>query len=46
MKLVADVDTITSNLSPLSTAVEDYSTAVSTYDGASIDCPLEEIKVH
>ena len=44
MKLVADVDTITSNLNPLSTAVEDYSSAVSTYDGATIDCPLDEIK--
>ena len=44
MKLVADVDKITSNLSPLATTIDDYATAVSTYDGASIDCQLSEIK--
>ena len=44
MKLLADVDTITSNLSPLTTSIEDYTTAVSTFEGASINCPLDEIK--
>lgn len=43
MKLVADIDTITSNLSPLSTAIEDYSSAVSAFNGAKIECPLEEV---
>lgn len=43
MKLVADVDTITANLSPLTTTIEDYSSAVSAYDGASINCSLEEV---
>lgn len=43
MKLVADVDTITSNLSPLSTTIEDFSSAVSAYDGASVNCSLEEV---
>ena len=43
MKLVADVDTITSNLGPLTTTIEDYSSAVSAYDGASINCSLEEV---
>ncbi len=43
MKLVADVDTITSNLNPLSTTIEDFNSAVSAYDGASINCSLEEV---
>lgn len=43
MKLVADVDTITSNLSPLTTSIEDYTTAVSKYDSESIKCTLDEI---
>jgi len=43
MKLVADVDTITSNLSPLTSSIEDYTSAVSAYDGASINCSLEEV---
>ena len=43
MKLVADIDTITSNLSPLSTTIEDFTSAVSAYDGASINCSLEEV---
>ena len=43
MKLVVDIDTITSNLSPLSTTIEDFTSAVSAYDGASINCSLEEV---
>ena len=43
MKLVADIDTITSNLSPLTTVIEDYSSAVSAFDGAKVDCSLEEV---
>ena len=43
MKLVADVDKITSNLEILSTEVENFSTAISAYEGSNIDCPLEEI---
>lgn len=43
MKLLADVDTITSNLSPLSTAIEDFTSAISAFDGASINCSLSEV---
>ena len=43
MKLVADVDTIKSNLTPLSSEVDNYSSAVSAFDGASINCPVEEV---
>ena len=43
MKLVADIDTITANLSPLSTTIDDFTSAVSAYDGASINCSLEEV---
>lgn len=43
MKLVADVDKINSNLTSLSTEVDDFNKAVSTYNGASINCPVEEI---
>ena len=43
MKLVADVDTITSNLKPLTTSIEDFTSAVSAFDGASINCPLNEV---
>ena len=43
MKLLADVDTITSNLSPLSTAIEDFTSAISAFDGASINCSLPEV---
>ena len=43
MKLVADVDTINSNLSKLTPEVESFSTAVSSFDGASINCTLSEI---
>ena len=43
MKLVADVDTITSNLNPLSAEIDNFSSAVSSFDGASINCPVEEV---
>ena len=43
MKLVADVEKIKSNLTSLATEVESFSSAVSTYNGASINCPVEEI---
>ena len=43
MKLLADVDTITSNLSPLSISIEDFSSAISAFDGASINCSLSEV---
>ena len=43
MKLVADVDSISSNLNALSTEIESFSSAVSSYDGASINCSLEEV---
>ena len=43
MKLLVDVDTVTSNLSPLSTSIEDFTSAVSSFDGASINCSLQEV---
>ena len=43
MKLLADVDTITSNLKPLTTSIDDFTSAVSTFNGASINCPLDEV---
>ena len=43
MKLLADVDTITSNLKSLTTSTEDFTSAVSTFNGASINCPLNEV---
>ena len=43
MRLVADVDTISSNLNPLSTEVEEFSSAVSTFNSASINCTLSEV---
>ena len=44
MKLVADIDTIKSNIEPLSNEVETFSSAVSSFFGSNIDCPLDEIK--
>ena len=44
MKLVADVDKIISNLKVLSNTVDDYSSAVSSYDNETIECSLDEIK--
>jgi len=44
MKLVADVDSIMSNLNALSAEVEEYQSAVNNFKGASIDCSLEEVK--
>lgn len=43
MKLVADVDKIQSNLVSLSSSVEEFSSAVNSYNGANIDCSLEEV---
>ena len=43
MKLVADLDTIKSNLSPLSSEINNFTSAVSTFNGANINCPLEEV---
>ena len=43
MKLVADVDTITSNLNPLSAEIDSFSSAVSSFNGSSINCPVEEV---
>ena len=43
MKLVADLDTIKSNVEPLSTEVDTFASEVSNFSGASINCPLEEI---
>ena len=43
MKLVADVDKIQSNLVSLSSSVEEFSSAVNSYNGASINCSLEEV---
>ena len=44
MKLLVDVDKVSSNLRPLETAISDYSAAVSTFSDTTIDCPLDEIK--
>ncbi len=43
MKLVADLDTISSNLGPLSTEIDSFSSAVSSFNSASINCPVEDI---
>ena len=43
MKLVVDLDTINSNVKPLTTAVSDYTSAVSNYKGANINCQLPEV---
>ena len=43
MKLVADVDTIKSNLEPLTSEISNFTSAVSTFDGASINCTLAEV---
>ena len=43
MKLVADIDKIKSNLTSLSSSVDEFSSAVNSYNGASIDCSIEEI---
>ena len=43
MKLVVDVDKVTSNLTSLSTNVESFSSELSTFNSASIDCPVSEI---
>ncbi len=43
MKLVADVDKIESNLNPLSTEIYSFSSAVSTFNSASINCPVAEL---
>ena len=44
MKLVADIDSIMSNLNSLSKNVEEYQSAINNFKGASIDCSLEEVK--
>ncbi len=43
MKLVADVDKIAANLGPLSTEIDSFSSAVSTFNSASINCPVAEL---
>ena len=43
MKLVADVDSINSNLTSLSSEVDSFSGAVSTFSSASVNCTLEEV---
>lgn len=43
MKLVVDLDKIKSNLNSLSQAIDDYSSAVSSFNGSSINCPVSEI---
>ena len=43
MRLLADVDTISANLGPLTSEIEEFSSAVSTFNGASINCTVEEV---
>ena len=42
-KLVADVDTITSNLEPLGTAISDYSSAVKSFGTERVNSGISEI---
>ena len=43
MKLVADIDTIKSNLGPLSSEIDDFNSHISSFDSASINCNISEI---
>ena len=43
MKLVVDIDKVKSNLTGLSTNVDSFSSEVSAFNGASVDCSLEEV---
>ena len=43
MKLVADLDKISSNLTNLDSEIDTYSSAVSTFSSASINCTVEEV---
>ena len=43
MKLVADINSIMSNLATLASSIEEYSSAVNEFNGASINCSLEEV---
>ena len=43
MRLLADVDKISSNLNSLTTIIEDFTKAISSYEGTDINCPLSEI---
>ena len=44
MKLVADVDSINSNLNDLSQTIDTFSSAVSSFNSASINCSLDEVR--
>lgn len=43
MRLYVDVEKINSNLKSLSTEVESFSNALSSYSSATINCPLQEL---
>ena len=43
MKLVADINSIMTNLTSLASSIEEYSSAVNEFNGASINCSLEEV---
>ena len=43
MRLLVDIDTVTTNLNLLTTSIEDFNSAVSAFGGASINCTLEEV---
>ena len=44
MKLVADIDNIMSNLNVLSADIEEYQSAMANFNGASVNCSLDEVK--
>lgn len=43
MKLVVDIDSIMSNLKILASSVEEYYSAVKSFNSTNIDCSLEEV---